>query len=216
MAARPHLTGQKFNRLYVTCFYGSEHGSRCWVCRCDCGVLVVVSTYKLLSGAKQSCGCLQKEVTGARRRTHGKSRTPEHKVWDDMKARCLNPNATGYADYGGRGIKVCDRWLNSFEAFLHDMGQRPTGTSLDRIDVNGDYEPGNCRWVSWKEQQRNKRSTKLVTVNGVTASLAEHCERTGMRYGTVLWRLRAGWSVEKAFSDTYRQKRKELEKQDVD
>lgn len=207
---RKNLIGEKFGRLKVVGFQGVDEGERVWRCDCDCGGVALVSSYKLTSGSKQSCGCLHREVTGDRRRTHGKSRTPEHKVWDEMKSRCSNQNATGFADYGGRGIKVCERWLNSFEAFLADMGERPPGSSLDRINVDGDYEPSNCRWATWKEQQRNKRTTRLVTVDGITASLADHCERKSMRYGTVLWRLSAGWPIDDAFKDTYRQKLKEL------
>ena len=212
MFSKQDLTGQRYSRLIVEGAAGRRRGARMWVCRCDCGTRLDVSTHSLVSDRRRSCGCLQREVTGNRSRTHGLSRTPEHKVWDDMKARCFNPNATGYGDYGGRGITVCERWANSFENFYEDMGMRPPGHSLDRIDVNGHYEPSNCRWATSAQQRRNTRVTRYVTVDGVRASLAEHCERLGKKYGTVRWRLDAGWDVASAFGDTYRAKLKDIQK----
>lgn len=214
MGSREDLTGQKFGRLSVAGFYAREGGKRLWSCNCDCGTAcVIVPTGKLKEGLKLSCGCLQREVASKRLRTHGQSRTPEHRAWNGMRARCLNPSASGYADYGGRGIVVCERWLTSFEAFFDDMGRKPSARhSLERIDVNGNYEPGNCCWATRKEQARNTRTTKWLSVDGVVASLAEHCEKRGLRYGTVLWRLRAGMSPEMALSvpNLYRAKLKAL------
>lgn len=124
------------------------------------------------------------------------TRIPEYRAWINMKSRCLTPSSTGFENYGGRGIKVCDRWVNSFDAFLGDVGHRPTnGHTLDRIDTDGDYEPGNVRWATRKEQSRNLRVNRLVTIDGVTRTLAEACEMAGMTYNTVLYRLKRGWSL---------------------
>jgi hypothetical protein len=125
-------------------------------CRCDCGVEVRVRVAQLVTGKTRSCGCLQREITGARRRTHGKSRTPEHRAWRGMLDRCTLPTHISYPYYGGRGITVCERW-RSFANFLADMGPKPTSKhTLDRINGNGNYEPSNCRWATWSEQNRNR------------------------------------------------------------
>jgi hypothetical protein len=206
VADRPNITGLTFGRLRVADFYASERGCRWWSCVCECGTAVIVKTSQLVRGKKRSCGCLRRESLGKITRTHGKSRTPEYRAWAAMKSRCFNPKATGYADYGGRGIDVCERWKNSFENFLDDMGEKPSPAhELDRYpDNNGNYEPGNCRWGTFAEQNNNKRSNRIFVVGGVSATLAEHCRRHGMQGTTVAWRIRKGWSVETAFTKTLR------------
>lgn len=130
---------------------------------CDCGNKTIVSTGNLKNGTTKSCGCYQREYQAKRGRKnfykHGLSNHPLYPTWSTMKSRCYNKNNISYKNYGARGIKVCDRWLNSFENFLKDMGEKPSDKhSLDRIDINGDYEPSNCRWATPEEQAINKRA----------------------------------------------------------
>lgn len=140
------------------------------------------------------------------RRQHKKSRTPEHRTWSRMLERVDNPRSPSFATYGGRGIRVCERWRD-FLNFYADMGSRPSADySLDRKDVNGDYTPENCRWATRKEQQRNRRVNRLITLDGLTLTLAEWAERTGILAITLAARLRTGWSVEKALTAPVRRR----------
>ncbi len=132
-----------------------------WKCICDCGQEKFVFASNLRNGTTNSCGCLRSQLNGKRLTTHGQTKSPTYRVWTGLRTRCTNTKSTNYASYGGRGIKCCDRW-ESFEAFLEDMGEKPEGKSIDRIDVNGNYEPSNCRWASKQEQAQNRRQTKLV------------------------------------------------------
>ena len=127
-------------------------------------------------------------------------KTPEYHSWEHMRERCLNPTHPRYADYGGRGITVCERWRNNYATFASDMGPRPSGFTLDRIDTNGPYEPGNCRWSSPIKQNRNSRRNRRITFNGETLALVEWSERVGLSQKTLLSRLRRGWSVQDAFT----------------
>jgi len=128
--------------------------------------------------------------------------TAEYRCWSRIKARCFNPNVPRFKDYGGRGIKVCDRWLNSYEYFLADMGRRPTDKhSIDRYpDNNGNYEPGNCRWATTEQQMNNRRNSKRLTFAGLTLSVMQWAERTGVRAGTLWGRIQHGWSVERVLT----------------
>ena len=136
---------------------------RLLLARCDCGREVNVARASLARGTSKSCGCLRMNA-GSRTRTHGMSKTPTWVSWMSMKDRCLRPTNRCWMDYGGRGIVICQRWLESFENFLADMGERPEGMTLDRINVGGNYEPGNCRWATPTEQRRNARHAKLDEV----------------------------------------------------
>lgn len=170
--------------------------------RCDCGVEKIVRGRGLVTGDTNSCGCLQRELTAEklveRSRTHGhsgKGRTSEYVIWTTMKQRCHNPNAGGYEDYGARGISVCNRWRDSFENFLADMGPRPSRRhSLDREDNDGDYEPGNCVWAEPIRQASNKRNNRLLTIDGEEATMSEWSRRSGVPLSSVHKRLKAGWS----------------------
>src|SRR6266508_728705 len=152
------LVGRKFGRLTVTGRAGNDgHGHAMWACLCECGTTITVARGALRTRETQSCGCLKRQRTRETHTTHGQSNSPEWRAWRNMRQRCKNRRHPKYRDYGGRGITVCDRWA-SFENFLADMGPKPSPAhSIDRIDVNGNYEPGNCRWATPKEQRLNQR-----------------------------------------------------------
>ena len=164
MGNRADLTGQVFYRLAVVSFAGSDkHKKAAWNCRCECGSMSVVVTSKLKNGSTKSCGCLSAErlASGDANRKHSMSSTDEYWVWSDMIRRCENKNRSDYHRYGGRGISVCEKWRNSVTEFVADMEPRPSPKhSIDRIDNDGNYEPGNCRWATPKEQRANQRIRK--------------------------------------------------------
>ncbi len=199
-----NLTGQRFSRLLVQkreSVVGEKRAH--WLCVCDCGKTCVANGSSLRNGSIKSCGCLQEEARCQFR--HGQAKigalSREYKTWARMKSRCENKNSKAYPLYGGRGIKVCERW-HDFLEFYKDMGTRLEGMSIDRIDPNGDYEPGNCRWATSKQQNRNRTNNRVVTFNGVTASLAEICELNGARYSAVHARLQRGLTIDNAIALT--------------
>lgn len=191
------LTGQVFGRLTVLHRSGSYPGGQAgWTCSCECGNTTRVRGNRLRVGAARSCGCLRVDT----HKTHGLSKYSSYDIWAKMLARCLNPKHKSYKDYGGRGITVCDRWLD-VENFIEDMGERPPGLSLERLDVNKGYSKENCIWADAKTQARNRRTNRPETFNNKTATLAEHCEDAGLKYGIVYTRFRQhGWSLEKALT----------------
>lgn len=168
-----------------------------WLCRCACGVEKEVHGQRLQEGGSTSCGCSR--IGNGNRRKHGFTRTRIYKIWSNMLERCHNPKRHVFPYYGGRGIKVCDRWM-SFENFLADMGHEPEGYTLDRIDTNGNYEPDNCRWASRKEQARNTRRNNVISFNGKSLSLSEWEEELGISQKVLCSRLRSGWTPEDALT----------------
>jgi hypothetical protein len=191
------LTGKRFGRLVVV-GRGLKHGnSWFWRCKCDCGSEARVAGAQLRRGRTQSCGCLMVAVTVARSTKHGHANrsglTKTYRSWSHMIGRCRNPNDGAYRHYGGRGIQVCERWLESYQNFLEDMGVAPRGTSLDRVDVNGNYEASNCRWATSVQQGRNKRLTRRVQVEGGELPLAEFAEHNGVSPIEAARRVRRGW-----------------------
>lgn len=175
------IIGAKFNRLTILSVSKPTKGSRKCICKCDCGNIKEYSLYSVRRGATKSCGCIRNEVIVG---THLMSNTKEHKAWRHIKERCFNENCKYYYNYGGRGITMCDRWRDSFENFFADMGYAPSSKhSVDRIDVNGNYEPGNCRWATDRQQSQNKRGTYYITYDGRTKSTCEWEDLLGLRRG---------------------------------
>lgn len=186
-------TGLRYGRL-VALRHTKYDGRIRWLCRCDCGNETWVVS-DALCGKTQSCGCLQRERASAANSTHGYSRpgrvSPTYLAWLGAKGRCENPNDSHFALYGGRGIKMCAAWANSFEEFLSHMGDRPgVGMSLDRIDVNGNYEPGNCRWATVQEQADNRRRTIWVEYQGRKLTLKGFAAARGVSYKALYNRVR--------------------------
>lgn len=183
------LTGRTFGRLTVLNRHGDQLPVK-WVCQCTCGEITIVFPGHLKSGATTSCGCYQKERTSERSITHGLSDTTEYEIWKGIIKRCENTSDHAYADYGGRGIRVCDRWRHSFENFYADMGPRPSlEYSIDREDNNGHYEPSNCRWATRIEQNNNRRSNRKVTYQNQEMTLSEIARLTGMPYHRLFARV---------------------------
>ena len=170
-------------------------------CRCDCGTVKQVRAYSLRAGTTRSCGCLY-----TRHGYGGKHKSGTYSSWANMISRCTNKNHS-WANYGGRGITVCKRWLK-FENFLSDMGECPLGHSIDRRDNSLGYKPGNCRWTTPKQQARNKRTNKLLTFNGETLCLIEWAEKLGMSEDVIGSRILSGWTIERALTTPLRKKRR--------
>lgn len=190
------LTGRRFGRLTVIGRAPNKGERTMWICKCDCGNIKTIGRANLVKGTTQSCGCLHKEAVRAiNKKKHGGTGSPTYIRWRSMKSRCYNPNDIGYANYGGRGIRVCERWLNSYEAFVADMGVVPSREyTLDRIDVNGDYCPENCKWATMKEQSNNKRNNRLLTHNNRTQTISQWCDELGFSRNLAQKRLLDGFT----------------------
>ena len=211
-----NLVGMKFGRLTVMDREPpkSKKAKGLWVCKCECGNVIKVNTSALKSGNTTSCGCKRKETLRQLRTKHGESDTRLYKVWSSMKNRCYNAKDVEYKNYGGRGITVCDEWKDSFVNFsqwAYENGYNkdaPKGQcTIDRIDVNGCYEPENCRWVNWHIQMNNKRNNRILTYNGESHTLAEWCEIVNIPYNCLKSRLnKLHWSVEKTLTTPTRNK----------
>ena len=193
------LSGHRFGRLLV--LYRDENG-KCgkvrWRCLCDCGQETVVFARGLTSGNTTSCGCFRSEFMTNQKTTHGMANTRLYRAWVNMRNRCNYTKDKFYPDYGGRGIKVCDEWQQSFEAF--EAWAMANGyedhLSIDRIDNGGNYCPENCRWTTMAEQAKNKRNNHYITHNGETHTVAEWARITGLNLSTIHRRLNKGWTIE--------------------
>lgn len=197
------LTDQRFGLLVAKHRNGKNNNGRVlWRCLCDCGNIADVHVSNLRTGETKSCGCLShlgNRLTHGHRK--GKKNSLTYSSWCSMKKRCYDKTGEHYEYYGGRGIVVCDRWVNSFENFLEDMGERPKGLTLERNNNDGNYEPTNCKWATKEEQARNKRNNKFYTFQGVTATLSEWARRLGVGRSTLHHRkVTYGWSIEKTLT----------------
>jgi len=183
------VAGQRFGRLVTVAVIGkAADGHVIWQCQCDCGGVCTRQTNNLRINADSSCGCANR-----RPKSHGGRHTTEYSSWQSAIARCHRASSKDYPRYGARGIRVCDQWRHSFEAFLAHMGPRPAGTTLDRYpDNNGNYEPGNCRWATPSEQGRNRRASVFVEWKGARTHLSEVAAEMGITYGAAFNRLRRG------------------------
>lgn len=205
------LTGLVFGRLTVLQRQpNSAHGHARWECKCECGVVTIKTGSSLTNGNTRSCGCLKAETAVANLPTpeecranstkHGWAKTQTWSTWRAMLSRCYCKTDTGFPSYGGKGINVCERWRESFENFLHDMGPRPDGLTIERKDWKKSYTPDNCKWATVKEQARNRRSNRKLTLNGVTRLLIEWAEETGIPMKYIHKRLDRGWSIQRALT----------------
>lgn len=206
MGTRLSLVGKRFSRLTVVKEAGpNKHKKFEWYCTCDCGNTIRVASSSLTTGNTKSCGCLNtdrvREVTITHGHTINGRVSKEFVCWCNIRARCYNPENSHYYLYGARGIKVCDRWLESFENFIEDMGPAPSNKhSIDRYpNVNGDYEPSNCRWATAKEQNYNKRNTVILEASGISMPQEEWARRWNISSARIINRLKSGESFQKIF-----------------
>lgn len=195
------LTGRKFGRLTVIERSTNRGEKVAWLCKCECGNIHVSLGNSLLRGKTKSCGCIREEKPN--RTKHGMWGTPIHSDWGNIKKRCYNPKSEAYGDYGGRGIAMCDRWRESFEAFYEDVSKLPhfgeQGYTLNRINNNGDYEPDNVEWADRVTQNNNKRNSLFVEYNGKKQTIAQWAKEYNMSYTTLWSRLyKYHWSIQKA------------------
>lgn len=196
---KQNLLHRRFGRLTVIGPARSRKSEQYWPCRCDCGAEIEAKTALLNRGTVRSCGCMKSDYWRERKTRHGLSTTSEHAIWRTMLARCRTPSSSSYARYGALGVTVCERW-HDFENFFADMGPRPSSRhSLDRHpNPSGNYEPGNVRWATYKEQNRNRKSNRIVVVRGESMPLVAACEKYRADYFTAVRRLNRGLSVEQA------------------
>lgn len=187
------ITGQQFGRLTVLKRVGTM-----WLCKCACGTCKRVTTGNLRSGGTKSCGCLKADNARAQCTTHGMHDHPLYDTWRNMHRRCSNKTDPNYKHYGARGITVCKRW-HSLALFISDMGDRPEGTSLDRINNDKGYRPSNCRWATPQQQRNNRSDTIYITHKGVTKTLSAWAKEVGLKRATLYYRVRKGWSGDQLF-----------------
>lgn len=194
MSNRIDITGQKFGKLTVIEPLILINGRFYWRCRCDCGNIWDAIGPCLINGQTTSCGCSKRTRMSNMTTTHGLSKSTEYRIWAKMKERCYNEKNDNYHHYGGRGIRVCDRWLNSFENFLTDVGKRPSMKhSLDRYpDKNGNYEPTNFRWATKKEQNNNRRGNIVFAHNGLSLTMSQWSDKLNISVSLIRYRISIG------------------------
>ena len=206
-----NIKGERFGKLVALEFMPKTEKRRsCWLCLCDCGKECYRNVTELRIGRTKSCGCLRKKVTSEKFRKHGQTGTRLYQTWINMKGRCYNEKNHSYEDYGGRGITVCEKWRYDFQTF-EDWALKngyEESLTIDRVDVNGNYEPENCRWANYEQQARNTRTAVMITVNKSTRHLLEWCEITGADYDTVYGRIRHGWEEVEALITPKGERRK--------
>ena len=204
MKYRKINAGDKFGKLTVLEFVRKdENYKEFYRCKCDCGNETICEKWNLLSGCVRSCGCLI-----GKKCKHGETKTRLFNIWSGMKERCSREKHHEYQNYGGRGITVCEEWIDDFLAFK-DWAMAngyQEGLTIDRIDVNGNYEPKNCRWVTKKEQNNNRRNNHTLTYNDQTHTISQWSEITGIGKSTILERIKLGWSVEDALTKPVQQR----------
>lgn len=193
------LLGQRRGRLVVAGLVKSG-GRIALHAICDCGAHVSVRIGNYKNGRSQSCGCLQRALASSRSKTHGLTQTATYRSWRAMRERCYSKSNKRYAQYGARGIEVCPRWRDSFENFFADMGARPAGATLDRINNAGDYSPENCRWASSAQQANNTRRNRVIKIGGVAGTLTEWARHFGVPPRIASWRANNGWDEIEAVS----------------
>lgn len=186
MTAKIDVTGERYGRLTAIERLNVVGQRSPWRFQCDCGDVVILPLERVRQGIAKSCGCLRKDVTRARSLTHGhrvnRKTTRTRKAYEHAKSRCFNPRNKKFPQYGGRGITMCDEWMGDFSNFLRDMGECPLGLSLDRVNVNGHYEPRNCRWATNSQQARARTDNVLVNHNGVEVVLKDYARIRGVNY----------------------------------
>lgn len=194
------LIGKRFGKLIVISYFGKKGRYTYWNTKCDCGGLLIVRGASLKSSNTESCGCIHALALLERSMIHGKARTPLYTIWSNMKSRCLNVKQQSYIRYGGRGITVCKRWKDSFMEFYKDMGERPKGMTLERIDNNKGYNKSNCKWATPEEQANNKRNNRFVRYRGIELTIPRWAKRLRMNKNTLYYRIQSGWSIQRAFA----------------
>ena len=220
-----NLIGKKFNKLTIIKEIGkAKNGQSIWLCKCDCGNITKVMYGNLVKGTVKSCGCLRKENIKNRIIKHNKSSTRLYTTFYKMKARCYNKNDPAYKNYGGRGIKVCDKWLDKENGFMnfynwamdngYDENKNKKEQSLDRINVNGNYEPNNCRWATAKQQANNTRINHIINYCGKKYTLTQLSDFLGIKLNTLIWRLNHNWKQEELnlpvnFANKYKRRKEE-------
>jgi len=202
------IAGMTFGRLTAIGASPEIDRARFWIFSCECGKITEKRKTDVISGATRSCGCLLSEATTQRLTKHGMCKTPEYRAWRAMINRCTNPKYEHFNCYGGRGITVCDAWMNSFEEFFSSVGPRPsTQHSLDRRETNGNYEPSNCRWATKQEQSNNMRKNVFIDYLGKRQTISEWSRELGIDASVLCARLKSGFSVNELLSKESRRSR---------